>query len=224
MSSTSELLDSYLISEAKLKADERTPPDNNTFYPSSAGYCLRKQYMERKNPALFKPLLYKYFLIGNLLHEWIQKNLFKDAECEVPIQWTDKGLKFRGRIDTKLPDLLLEFKSIASLNYVMTKPKTEHLQQLNMYMHATGIHSGKIIYFTKNDVSIVEHDVTYDKTLYNKTVATFKRLKKYLDTDTVPPISSCNLPYFCDYCKEEYQKGRIIGKKKKDTIKKTSKM
>lgn len=215
-----KVLDEKLLTDAQVKRDEKGNIDNNTFYPSSAGYCIRKQWFERKYPKIFPVQTYKHFLMGNLLHEWVQKNLFPNAINEESIQWTDKGLKIRGRIDCISDGIIYEFKSIKNLHYVKEAPKEEHVKQLNLYLHAKGYDKGVIVYFTKDDFSIVQHEVLYDNKLYNSTLREFKLLKKYL-INNVEPKKLCKMSWFCDYCKEAHAKNKdIIAKVKAKKAKK----
>lgn len=201
----------YLMTEAKKKRDERVTP-LNVFYPSSAGQCIRKLWNEKKVPVEFPPETYKRFLMGNLAHDWLQKYILPEAESEVSLKWTDGDIAFSGRIDAKLPDRLVEFKTIAALNYVKGKPKPEHFAQLNMYMHATGIHHGTIVYVTKNEVDVIEHDVEYSPKIYKQTVKDFRKVYKALVDNVEPKTSKCPTPWSCTYCKEDNDKKRIIIK------------
>jgi CRISPR-associated exonuclease Cas4 len=207
-----ERVNEFLLSEAKTKMDDRGIADNYTFYPSSAGQCIRKLWNERKHPVMFSPETYKHFLVGNLVHDWIQKNIFTDGHSEVPIQWSEGELKFRGRIDCELDNVLYEFKTIKELTYVKDKPKPEHVQQLNMYLHARNLPYGVIVYITKNSVDILEHKVEYDEKLYQSTVKFFKRLSKYLITNKEPKPSKCGGWWACDYCKADMAKKKFIIK------------
>jgi len=206
-----EKIDKFLLDEAKKKREERDTP-LNVFYPSSAGQCIRKLWHEKKVPPEFPPETYKHFLIGNLVHDWLQSKIFPDAQSEVRIKWEDGDIAFSGRVDTQLPDRLIEFKTITSLAYVKNKPKPEHVAQLNMYMHTTGVHQGTIVYVTKNEAEVLEHDVEYDPKLYKHTVKDFKKVYKALLDDKEPKPSTCKTPWACKYCKEDMARKRIIIK------------
>ena len=71
---------------------------------------------------------------------------------------------------------VLELKTINNLSYVDpsmgAKPKKEHVEQVNAYMHYSGLKKARIVYILKgeNDFrkAIVEHVVYYDKEMMSK--------------------------------------------------------
>ena len=221
-----DLVDKYLGDEATKKREEKIVP-MNVFYPSSAGQCIRKQWHEKKNPPVFPANVYKIFLVGNLTHDWLQSKIFTTGQSEVPMKWTDGEVSFSGRVDCIYDDRILEFKTIKDLGYVQSKPKPEHVAQINMYMHATGIHQGTIVYVTKNEIDILEHDVEYDESLYNDTVKGFKKLYKYLVQNKEPKPAKCISPWSCEYCRADRAKvAHIIKavKAKKERMKAQKKL
>ena len=207
---TTEKINKYLYDEAVRKREEHKI-EPNVFYPSSCGQCIRKMYFERMTPKVFPPQMYKYFVIGNLTHEWLQKNIYSDGQNEVPIKWTEGDIIFSGRVDCRYPDRVLEFKSIGKLDYVRKKPKDEHVEQLNMYLHAMKIERGVVIYITKNELEVVEHEILYNPKLYKKTVAKFKRLYWYTSKGVEPKITKCGSPWSCEYCKKEKETNSKIN-------------
>ena len=195
-------MNKYLQDEADKRLEEKKTP-LNTFYPSSVGQCIVKAYHEKLEPKTFPVDTYKLFVIGNLTHEWLQSKIYADGQNEVPIKWEEGDIIISGRIDCILGDTILEFKSIAKLDYVQSKPKPEHLEQINLYMHKTGIHKGKIIYVTKNNLEIIEHDVEYSEKLYKKTINYFKRIYWYVSRKVEPKVKRCTTPWSCEYCKKK---------------------
>lgn len=201
MEQIKEKIDVYLLAEAEKKKIEHTT-EPNVFYPSSVGQCIRKAYFEKLTPKVFPVQMYKYFVIGNLAHDWLQTKIFPDGQHEVPFRITEGDIIISGRIDTLYPDRILEYKSISRLDYVKTKPKAEHVEQANIYMKATGIHKATIIYITKNEIDVVEHDIVYSEKLYKKTIAYFKRIYWYTSRKVEPKITKCGSPWSCEYCKK----------------------
>lgn len=210
-----ELLDQYLLTEAEAKRVEKDKDRKlNIFYPSSAGQCVRKLWNEKVTPPEFPPEVYKKFLVGNLVHDFVQSKILKDFESEVPIKWFEGEIGFSGRIDSwdKKNGIIYEFKTISVLEYVRSKPKPEHVAQLNMYLHATGVSRGVIVYFTKNDVDVLEHWVDYSPELYLRTLKDFKKVYKYLLKNQEPKPNTCVTPWSCSYCKSDMTKKRAIIK------------
>jgi CRISPR-associated exonuclease Cas4 len=210
---TKELIEVYLLKEAEEKKKEHVNV-LNVFYPSSAGLCPRKLYNEKKNPTIFPVDTYKRFVLGNMVHEWLQSKIYSEGKCEESIKWTEEDIVISGRVDCIYEDCVLEFKSIAALGYVMDAPKPEHVAQLNLYLHALGMPKGKIVYVNKADLAIVEHEVTYDPKLYTKTIDSFRKVYKALREDMEPKPSKCPSPWACEYCRNDPKKvkGRMIGK------------
>jgi len=199
--STLERVNKYLTDEATKRFEEKKTP-LNVFYPSSVGQCIVKAYNEKLNPTMFPVDTYKIFLIGNLTHEWLQTKIYPDGKHEVPIRWEEKDIIISGRIDCLLDDVIIEFKSIAKLDYVKSKPKPEHVEQLNLYLHALKMIKGRIVYVTKNNLEIVEHEVEYSEKLYKKTIAYFRRIYWYVSRRVQPKVKRCTTPWSCEYCKK----------------------
>lgn len=225
MEYTEARIDKYLLDKAKAKRIDRGVTPIDTFYPSSAGQCIRKRWNEWKVPKDFPAKTYKLFVVGDLVHEWLQSKIFPDAKSEVPVQWSDGEIKFRGRLDGLTADnVILEFKSIAKIDYVKDKPKPEHVAQLNMYLHAMGLPYGIIIYVSKNEMEVVEHEIQYSNNLYIETIEDFRKEYKYRVEDKEPKPSKCISPWSCEYCKNEWAtKTKFIVaaiKKKKEKEKK----
>ena len=209
MKTIQEKIDEFLIKEAQVKMDEKKT-DDYTFYPSSAGYCIRKQWNDRKNPKLLPAGVYRKFVLGNMIHEFVQGKILTSEgyKSEDSLQWVEGKLKLRGRIDTINHEekIIYEFKSINSLTYVIKEPKVEHVKQLNMYLHNFPDYTGIIVYLDKNDINVVEHTINYDDKLYKSTIKEFKELSKYL-IDNIDPIpKKCSTPWGCDYCPKKVVK------------------
>lgn len=203
--STLERINKVLLDEATKRFEEKKTP-LNVFYPSSVGQCVRKAYNEKINPKMFPVDTYKIFLIGNLTHDWLQNKVYPDGKHEVPIRWEEGDIIISGRIDCLLEDTIIEFKSIAKLDYVRNAPKSEHVEQLNLYLHALKMTKGVIVYVTKNNLEIVEHEITYSEKIYKKTINAFKRIYWYVSRGVEPKPKKCSTPWSCEYCK--------IGKEK----------
>lgn len=198
-----EKIDTIVLEKAKKRKEEHGDYKDDVFFPSEAGKCIRNLYYERKLQPEKPASLYKLFLTGDLIHEWIQKTIFNNDHYEVELKWQEGNLKFSGRIDTLLKDRIIEFKSIKNFNFIQKAPSSQHLEQINMYMKATGIHKGTIVYIQKDNFDTLEHDVEFDKKLYNKTISRFKKLNKAL-LENKPPIRlKCfgkKYCWECNYC------------------------
>ena len=75
---------------------------------------------------------------------------------------------------------ILEIKSINDRGYEarkqMRRPKDEHLRQIQLYMHVTGIHQGIVWYENKNDQEWLPLYVTYDAEYVNGIMERYGRI------------------------------------------------
>jgi CRISPR-associated exonuclease Cas4 len=204
----SDKLDEYL----KTSREEHEKPKNNEFHASSAGSCPRAMVINRLLPAKENLALSKIFLVGDLIHQFIQNKLLSSGKSEEKVNFDIEQMLFiRGRLDYIDDDYVWEFKSIASLAYVKDAPKPEHVKQINIYLKATNRTKGKIVYVEKNTFNMAEHEVTFDKELFNETIKEFLIVKHHLELSTLPDRLE-GFPdknWKCRYCdrREECLKG-----------------
>ena len=198
-----EKIDKIVLRKAKERKEEHGEYKDDVFFPSEAGKCIRNLFYEKKLQPEKPAYIYRLFLTGDLIHEWIQKSVYNEDKSEVEIEWNEGDIKFSGRMDVLLKDRIIEFKSIKNFAYVEKKPSSQHVEQINMYMKATGIHKGTIVYIQKDNFDVLEHDVEFDKKLYNKTISRFKKLNKALIENHPPTRLKCfgkDYCWECNYC------------------------
>ena len=151
-------LDTFLELKNAEDAKEHDEPKDNEFFASSALYCPRKVQWEKHNEVEYEGETLRKFLIGNLLHDYLQNNIFiesKGFKNEVRYVLEDGDISVRGRVDVESEDEVIEIKSIARL----PKDKLEHhIAQVGIYMRITG-KKGKILYIEKIGGNIIEFDV-----------------------------------------------------------------
>ena len=85
--------------------------------------------------------------------------------------------------------LLVEFKSISEKGYYglrKSKPKDEHMQQLQLYFYLTGITKGIVYYENKNNQKSTEYIVDRDEEIIHDVTSRIKRLVKMAEEGTVP--------------------------------------
>ena len=171
-----QLLEEWVIQNQEASKLKHKPLKDNEFYASSAGMCPRVMYFDkkygRKEPGM---KVQKIFVLGNLVHDFVQEKLFKAGESESPAILAMNGIVVRGRLDHLDDEFIWELKSIANIKYVQYKPKIENVYQIMIYLKAIGRLKGKLVYVEKNTFDVVEHKVDFDE-LAN-------RLASYLDDE-----------------------------------------
>jgi hypothetical protein len=209
-----KLIDNYLIKEYK-------PKEIGRYYPSEVGGCIRKTWFSYKKPKQTDARLIKIFEAGNMLHEFITNVIKseKNAEVEllqseVPIKIETKDFIISGRIDNlvliKLNGIqvLVEVKSAKSIPW---NKKKEHEMQLQLYLHATKIKDGMILYIQKDNLDTRSFNVQYDEKIIEKILKRFELLHQTLINDKIPfaEAKACEEDlWMCRFCawKEECEK------------------
>ncbi len=118
--------------------------------------------------------------------------------------------------------MIVEIKSIndggfnpnQNTRYPKEFPKPENVDQIQLYMHMTGIHDGLLLYENKNDQQLKEVLVDYDPFRANKVLAKIGKAKYYYEKGTVAPRqysrNDIHCSKWCDY-------RHICWKKEEDT-------
>lgn len=202
-------LNQHLEEVNKEKDKEHADPKINEFFASSALYCPRKVQWEKNNGVHFEGETLRKFLIGNLIHDYLQQNIFtidKGYKCEERYVLKHEGIEVRGRIDVEGEKELIEIKSIARLP---SEPLEHHIAQLGIYMRVTG-KKGKLLYIEKTSGSMREFkvdkktaDIACDKALTN--------FKSIYEADTMKELAPAKDTWLCRFCKNvecSYNKGK----------------
>lgn len=186
------------------------------FYPSGIGYCSRKlvmQNLDYEKPEA-DPKFLRIMENGNSMHSRYEK-LFGEMGIlvapELPIK--DEELRISGRTDAliRVPKgssawelVLVELKSANDNQFgkmVKTnEPKVEHYQQLQLYMHLTGIHTGVLFVENKNNQDLWEFWCEYDGELCEKLVEKIKMVNSCSDAEILPERDYPKNSYECRYC------------------------
>ena len=208
-----ELIENYLKRDSYPKTIGR-------YYPSEAGYCIRKNWYSYKYPKETDKDVMKIFKVGNMIHSFLvdvlssQKNPnIELLESEAPFKLNIDDFVISGRIDDVIllkankKIIIVEVKSTKNINFIKEAIKT-HVDQLMIYMYAKKIYDGAIVYIEKNTLKSKMFEIKYDKNSVDKLIERFKILHKHLKEDTLPePEAKQNdeMKWMCRYCpyKEE---------------------
>lgn len=202
------MIDNHLYKENK-------PKEVGRYYPSQIGSCLRKVWYSYKFPIDTSPELVKIFELGNIMHDFVVKVLKSEKNPEVELVSTE--LPFRqeigdflvsGRIDNIIiikasgKSILVEVKSTGNVDFV-EDAAPHNVVQLQLYMHATGIHNGILLYVDKRNLKSKVFPVPYSEQEALKIVDRFKALHKFLKADVAPDPEARekrDTIWMCKYC------------------------
>jgi hypothetical protein len=179
-----------------------------TYHPSSSGYCLRQMLLSKIKKKEFTYVDRGGLLIGTILHEWIQSKVEKEGiiEQKIKLNVPDSNLHFLGSVDflhnvDKEP---YDFKTTSNLYYVKKagKPSVEHKYQLNLYMEAVGAQKGYIVYMDKRNLQHIQFGIKRNpailEEIYAKTKEIHKAYLEYKETKIIK-YDKCG----CWLCKRE---------------------
>ncbi|HLD37017.1 MAG TPA: hypothetical protein VJA86_00300, partial [Candidatus Nanoarchaeia archaeon] len=161
-----DLIDKHLKRESRPKSIGR-------YYPSEIGGCIRKTWFSYRLPKETDKSTTKVFKAGEMLHEFISEVIKSEknpeiefVNSEIPVKIETKEFIISGRID----DLMLVkldgkqyLVEVKSCKFLPNEAKEDNVMQLQLYMHATGIHDGILLYIKKDDLQTLSFELKYDK-------------------------------------------------------------
>ncbi len=203
------LIDKYLFRKFK-------PKGIGKYYPSECGNCMRKVWYSYKYPQELKPDLIRIFETGNILHDFVVEVLKSEKTSDVellkwefPFKISLEDFVISGRVDDLIlvkasgKTILVEVKSCNFLKYIKS-PKPHHVIQLQLYMHATGVHNGILLYIEKNTLENKLFTILYDEKMAKKALERFKQLHENLINSTLPDpearINKSEIGWMCRLC------------------------
>jgi len=163
-----------LISD-KLRANQENREIKN-WHASGLGTCMTGRYLARlgvKPDQEFDDRTLRVFSVGNLFEDWIV-NLLKginSVQVETQGRVESKELDISGRYDLKITKdgkpLIYELKSKQSKAFWYMSNKGEgasphNKMQLWLYLYLTGVEEGRLVYISKDDLSILEYPIFRD--------------------------------------------------------------
>jgi len=202
------LIDKYLHRNASQKKIGR-------YYPSEIGSCMRKVWYSYKHPKELGANVRKVFHMGNLVHDFVVEVLKSSKnpevellQTEMPIVIDKKKYILSGRVDNILlvkksdEKVLVEVKSTKMLDMVK-EPHTSHIMQLQLYLHATEIKKGLLLYVEKSTLESREFVVEYDDDVLQDVMSRFDLLHDHITKDEIPKPEakeSEKMKWMCNYC------------------------
>ncbi|MBI2542970.1 MAG: PD-(D/E)XK nuclease family protein [Candidatus Aenigmarchaeota archaeon] len=195
---------------------ERKNKEIGRYYPSEIGSCIRKVWYSYKYPIESDVDKLKIFEIGNILHRFIIE-VFKNEKnndaidfinSELPFKMNQKDFVISGRLDDVVvvkegnKKAIIEIKSVKDIR-MTDKPNKTHVMQLQLYMHAIGIHNGIILYVDKTNLKTKSFEISYDEKHSLDILKRFKNLHELLNKDVLPideAKQSKETVWMCNMC------------------------
>jgi CRISPR-associated exonuclease Cas4 len=214
-----KLIDQHIFREHRSKKIGR-------YYPSEIGSCLRKVWYSYKYPREVEPDLLKIFEVGNIMHDFVVEVLKSERTPEVELLKSEFPFKLQfedflvsGRVDDLIlvkesgRNILVEVKSCSNISFVK-KPQNHHVMQLQLYMHAIGVHNGLLLYVEKSNLQTKIFEIQYDESKSLEILERFKILHKCLTESKLPDAEAKNredMKWMCKFCecKERCDKNEI---------------
>jgi len=206
-----KMIDNYLKKEHRPKGTGR-------YFPSEIGMCLRKVWYSYKFPQETQPELLKVFEVGNIMHDFVVKVLRSgknpDVELlksEFPFQQPFDDFVISGRIDNLIllkiqnKNVLVEVKSTANIDFI-EEAAPHNIVQLQLYMHALGIHDGILLYLDKRNLKSKVFKIDYNEEEAKRILERFRTLHKHLTGEKVPPPearSDRKTMWMCKLCEHK---------------------
>jgi len=168
------------------------------YYPSEIGGCIRKVWYGYFYPKEIQPELLKIFEMGNMMHDFVVNVLESEKNKDVQLLQSEFPLKIEtpdfvisGRVDDLVlvkasgKTVVVEVKSTKGIDYV--KEASEgHVMQLQLYMHATGIHNGIVLYVDKGNLQSKQFEIEYSKEEVDEIMKRFGQLHQLLTSKLLP--------------------------------------
>ena len=177
-------LENYLKVKQQSFSSSHRPLALNEFYATQIRNCNRMVFLIKKFGYKEDMNLSKFYEVGHIIHEYIQKNLFdKSIQKEVSNQLKHNNIIIRYRIDGLDDKNIYELKSCS---YQPKEPEFRDILQLNLYLFHHPEKIGRLIYISKFNLEIIEFEINFDKEIYSKSMLKFEKIFNHLQNNTLP--------------------------------------
>lgn len=188
------------IDEGVEKEPREEGYQQKTWYASGLGSCPTSRYLDRISPnpdTELEPRVKRVLSIGNMFEDWLVEKIkhVEDVTFEQQTRVEDTDLNISGKLDllaTKGDDkVVYEIKSKHSKAFWYMKTQgapINNQMQLWFYLHCLEIDEGRLVFLSKDDLTIKEY-VVYrnDKELKKKVFDEARYLNMCLEKK-IPPL------------------------------------
>lgn len=198
-----ELIDKFYL-------DRQKDSGQRHFYVTDAGKCGRAVFFKFKNAPReeLDANILRIFDHGDHIHQMIMKPLLSvrdihvvASEVNIPPQEL-----ISGRADAIISDgkdlYVLDIKSMNSMVFrKMEEPKSDNIDQIQLYMHYFKITKGILLYVSKDNQDLKEFVISYDKDRAQNLLDGLSNIKIKIDSDIIPErIPGYPSDWQCQYC------------------------
>jgi CRISPR-associated exonuclease Cas4 len=193
----------------------RKERDENVFYPSEIGFCIRRNWFIHKRPKDLELELLKIFESGNLIHNWFKnvlfnaytKDIISEFRYEEPLVFKE-DFEIRGKFDDMISlkvngeQKLIEVKTVRDIHYA-DKVKKHHFMQINFYLSMLNLDKGYVIYIDRKDLKYKVFEVKTSKEVFNEMVKRARQLHEHLKNNKIPFAEAKfdkDREWECSYC------------------------
>jgi len=189
------------------------PKEIGRYYPSECGNCMRKVWYSYKYPKDVDADVLKIFEMGNILHDFVVEVLQSEKtpsvellKSEIPFKMKLDDFLISGRVDNLIlvkADGKTYLVEVKSTKFLFDKPQKHNIMQLQLYMHALGVHNGILLYVEKSGLKTKIFDIDFDQKIIDSVLERFRRLHKNLNENTLPIAEAKtddDIKWMCNYC------------------------
>ena len=201
-----ERLKNYITNQNSSESGKHKPLEINEFYFTQSGSCIRALYYSKAGiHKKYDYFVQGIFLVGNVFHEFVQKNILTDFEPEQRVTYKYENVVMRGRVDAINENYIVELKSWMGMKEIAD---IKHILQLNMGLHQFQNKKGLLIYIDKRTFTPTTHVFDYNKAYFENVMKKFKIVIKCLEIKTLPEMpkntSRCKNCYYKKLCNANY--------------------
>jgi len=196
-----ELIDKFYI-------DKDHDRERHRFYVTDAGKCPRSIFFKFKNaPAKdLTPEILRLLDHGDYIQMHILSNLFslgivRASEVKIPPHNIISGRADAiVTLDNEL--YVIDVKGINSNSFrALEEPKTDNVNQIQLYLHFFKIQKGILLYVNKNTLELKEFLIPYSEDYCKKLIDDLVVLKAKIDKNVIPArIDEYPQDYQCRFC------------------------
>jgi len=198
-----ELIDQFYL-------DRQKDREQLHFYITDAGKCPRALFFKFKNAPKkeMEARILRMFDHGDHIHSLIMKPLLSirklhvvASEVNIPPQEL-----ISGRSDAIISDgkdlYVLDIKSMNSMIFKnLAEPKSENVDQVQLYLHYFKIPKGILLYVDKDKLELKEFLVEYDRNRAEGLLKNLNDIKTKIDKNIIPSrIPGYPSDWQCGFC------------------------
>lgn len=199
----------------RLKREENRKPQT-TWHSSSLGSCLCGTYLARLGAKPDKEIddrTLRVFKVGNIMEDFIIDTLktLEDYEIETQNRFENTKFNLSGKFDLKIKnkqtgkELIYEIKSKHSRSFWYMNDKGQgaqlsHKMQLWTYLEANKIEEGRILYVSKDDLSLLEYPIFLNDVFLKELVEDQLEILNEAWLKQVAPKPAPQGTWMADYC------------------------